>query len=186
MRKFPAVTPAAATQLVITTQPPAAVKVNTGFGFQASIEDQYGNVVTAANNPVTVAFGNNPTGATLGGTLAVTANQGVASFSGLTINKTGSSYTLQVTSSGLSSAVTSAINVTKTGKSGAASGTTATGSLGVSSDESRVDPAPASPAIGPIEPTATLSAALPDPGLVAQALDSPGLLDGWLPGRRRR
>jgi hypothetical protein len=36
---------------------------------------------------------------------------------GLTINKTGYGYTLQVWGSGLSSAVTNAINVTKTGKS---------------------------------------------------------------------
>jgi streptogramin lyase len=111
------VTPAAATQLVITQQPPGTVKVNSGFGFQASIEDQYGNVVTTATNTVSVAFANNPTGATLGGTLSVTASQGVAAFSGLTINKVGNGYTLQVTSSGLSSAVTNAINVTKTGRS---------------------------------------------------------------------
>jgi virginiamycin B lyase len=109
------VTPAAATQLVITQQPPSTVKVNSGFGFQASIEDQYGNVVTTATNTVKVAFAHNPTGATLGGTLSVTASQGVATFSGLTINKTGSGYTLQVTSSSLSSAVTNGINVTKTG-----------------------------------------------------------------------
>jgi streptogramin lyase len=109
------VTPAAATQLAISQQPPATVKVSTGFGFQASIEDQYGNVVTTAAGTVNVAFANNPTGATLGGTRSVSASQGVATFSGLTINKTGNGYTLQVSGSGLSSAVTSAINVTKTG-----------------------------------------------------------------------
>ena len=64
-----------------------------------------------------VAFASNPTGATLGGTLSVTASQGVATFSGLTINKTGSGYTLQVTSSGLSSAVTNAMKVSKTATS---------------------------------------------------------------------
>jgi virginiamycin B lyase len=111
------VTPAAASQLVITTQPPATVKLNTGFGFQASIEDQYGNVVTTASNTVSVAFANNPTGATLGGTLSVTASQGVAAFSNLTINKTGSGYMLQVSSSGLSSATTNPFNVTRTGHS---------------------------------------------------------------------
>jgi hypothetical protein len=77
------VTPAAATQLVITEQPPASVEVNKGFGLEASIEDQYANVVTTATNTVSVAFANNPTGATLGGTLSVTASQGVATFSGL-------------------------------------------------------------------------------------------------------
>ncbi len=87
--------------------------MNKGFGLQASIEDQYGNVVTTATNTVNVAFANNPTGATLGGTLTVTASQGVATFSGLTINKTGSGYAIRVSSSGLSSAVSSAISVTK-------------------------------------------------------------------------
>jgi virginiamycin B lyase len=113
------VAPAAASQLVITTQPPSTVKVSTGFGFQASIEDQYGNVVPSATNTVKVAFAKNPTGAALGGTLSVTASQGVATFAGLTINKTGSGYTFQVTSNGLSSAVTNAINVTKNGASSA-------------------------------------------------------------------
>jgi streptogramin lyase len=107
------VTPAAPTQLVITQQPPATVKVSSPFGLQALIEDQYGNVVTSASNTVSVAFANNPTGATLGGTLSVTASQGVAAFSNLTINKVGSGYTLQVSSTGLSSAVTNAVNVTK-------------------------------------------------------------------------
>jgi streptogramin lyase len=120
------VSPAAATQLVITQQPPATVKVNTGFGFQASIEDQYGNVVSAAANTVKVAFANNPTGAFLGGTLSVNASQGVATFSGLTINKTGNGYTVQVSSSGLTSATTSAINVTKTGKASIVAGTVGT------------------------------------------------------------
>jgi len=112
------VTPAAASQVVITQQPPATVGVNSAFGLQASIEDPYGNVVTTASNTVSVAFANNPTGATLGGTLSVTASQGVATFSNLTINKTGSGNTLQVSSSGLSSAVTNVITVTK--KAGAA------------------------------------------------------------------
>jgi streptogramin lyase len=120
------VTPAAATQLAITTQPDATVKVNSAFGLQASIEDQYGNVVTTATSTVNVAFANNPTGATLGGTVAVTANQGVATFSGLTINKTGNGYTLQVSSSGLTSATTSAVNVTKTGKDSIIAGTPGT------------------------------------------------------------
>jgi streptogramin lyase len=110
------VTPAAPSHLLITTEPPATVKLNGSFGLQASIEDQYGNVVTTDTNTVKVAFASNPTGATLSGTLSVAASQGVATFSGLGINKTGTGYTLQVTSSGLSSADSSAIDVTNTGK----------------------------------------------------------------------
>ena len=90
------VTPASATQLVITQQPPATVKVSSAFALKASIEDAYGNVVTTASGRVSVAFASNPTGATLGGTLSVTASQGVASFTNLTINKIGSGYTLRV------------------------------------------------------------------------------------------
>jgi hypothetical protein len=95
---------------------PSTVKVSIPFSIQASIEDQYGNVVTTASGTVSVAFASNPTGATLGGTTSVTASQGVASFANLTINKVGSGYTLQVSSSGLTSATSNPINVTKTGK----------------------------------------------------------------------
>jgi uncharacterized delta-60 repeat protein len=118
------VTPAAATQLVITQQPPASVVVNGRFGLQVAVEDTYGNVVTSASNTVRVALANNPTGAKLGGTVSVNASQGVATFSGLTINKVGSGYTLQLSSSGLSGAVTSAINVTKSSPSSEPAATT--------------------------------------------------------------
>jgi streptogramin lyase len=110
------VTPAAASQLAITQQPPTTVKLSSPFALKASIEDVYGNVVTTASGTVSVAFASNPTGATLGGTLTVTASQGVASFTNLTINKVGSGYTLRVSSSGLTSAVSNSISVTKSGK----------------------------------------------------------------------
>ena len=87
-------TPAAATQVAITEQPPASVTAGSGFGLQATIEDPYGNVVTSATNTVSVALANNPTGATLGGTLSVTASKGVATFSGLTLTTAASGYTL--------------------------------------------------------------------------------------------
>jgi streptogramin lyase len=110
------VTAATATQVVITQQPPATVKVSSPFALKASIEDAYGNVVTTSTGTVSVAFANNPTGATLGGTTSVTVSQGVASFTNLTINKTGSGYTLQVTSTGLTSATSSPIKVSQNGK----------------------------------------------------------------------
>jgi len=109
------VTPAAATQVVITQQPPASVVVNTGFGLQPSVEDAYGNVVTSASNTVKVAIAKNPTGAKLGGMLSVKASKGVATFSGLTLNKVGTGYTLALSSSGLTGAITSPIAVTSTG-----------------------------------------------------------------------
>ena len=108
---FP-VTAAAASQLVITQQPPSSVGVNSAFGLQAKIEDAYGNVVTTGSSTVKVALANNPTGAKLGGTQSVKSSQGVAVFAGLTLSKVGSGYTLQVSSNGLSGAVTGAIAVT--------------------------------------------------------------------------
>ena len=54
-------TPAAATQVVITQQPPATVKVSSAFALKAAIEDPYGNVVTTASGTVSVALANNPT-----------------------------------------------------------------------------------------------------------------------------
>lgn len=106
-----AVTPAAATQIVITQQPPAAVSVNAAFVLVAAVEDQFGNIVTSANNAVTVALGNNPGGATLGGTTTVTAVNGMVTFSNLTLNKKGKGYTLKLSSAGLASATTGAFNV---------------------------------------------------------------------------
>ena len=105
---------AAAAHLVITTQPPASVVVNADFGLLAAIEDAYGNVETSSSSTVKVAIDNNPIGAKLGGTLSEKASKGVATFSGLTLNRVGTGYTLQLTSSGLTRAQSSAITVTKT------------------------------------------------------------------------
>ena len=80
---------------MITEEPPASVTAGSGFGLQATIEDAYGNVETGDNAAVMVALANNPGGSTLGGTLSVTASNGVATFSGLTLTKAASGYTLR-------------------------------------------------------------------------------------------
>ena len=113
-----AVTPAAASQVVITQEPPSSVTAGTGFGLLATIEDAYGNVVTSATNTVSIALANNPGGASLGGTLSTTASQGVVNFPGLTLTKAASGYTLQVSSTGLAGSVTSALSVTSAAASG--------------------------------------------------------------------
>jgi hypothetical protein len=98
--------------LVITQQPPANVQVNATFGLQAMIADAYGNVETGDKSNVTVAFANNPGLATLRGQLSITASQGVATFSGLSLNSIASGYTLAVSTSDLTSATTNPIDVT--------------------------------------------------------------------------
>ena len=102
----------ATTSLVVTTQPPASVTAGSTFGLTVTAEDSSGNVDTSFNGTVTVALAVNPGGGTLGGTLSVTATNGVATFSDLTLNKTGTGYTLVLTGSGLGGSTTAAINVT--------------------------------------------------------------------------
>ena len=53
-----------------------------------------GDVLVHSGAKVTMSLGNNPSGATLGGTKTVTAVNGVAIFHSLTINKVGNGYTL--------------------------------------------------------------------------------------------
>ena len=50
---------------------------------------------------MTVFLGGNPGGATLGGTVTVPANQGVATFSGLSLNSSGNGYSIMVSIAGL-------------------------------------------------------------------------------------
>ena len=82
------------------------------FGLTVQAEDSSGNLIISFNSMVTVALASNPGGAMLGGTLSVTASGGVATFSGLTLNKAASGYTLVVTSQRPRQGVTSAMTVT--------------------------------------------------------------------------
>ena len=83
----------------------------SAFGLVVVAEDPFGNVDTNFNGSVAVALSNNPGGATLGGTLNVTAQNGVATFSDLTLDKPGIGYTLQVSTIGLTAATTNPFNV---------------------------------------------------------------------------
>jgi hypothetical protein len=99
------------TQLVITSQPPDPVAVGGGFGLVVKAEDAAGDVATSYTGSVTVALASNPGGSTLGGMVTVPAVNGVATFSGLTLDQPGSGYTLQATSGGLAAATTNPFDV---------------------------------------------------------------------------
>ena len=105
------VVPAAPALLVISSQPPSSVTAGDGFGLTVAAEDPFGNPTPTFNGSVTIALASGPDGATLGGTLAATAVDGVATFSGLTLNTAGTGYTLEATASGLKTATTSDFNV---------------------------------------------------------------------------
>ena len=102
----------AAFQLVFDQQP-----TNTAVGAYISpavivkIEDASGNPVTSPSVPVTMAIANNPSGGNLYGTLTVNSVNGFATFSNLSINKTGNGYTLTAAGSGLAGATSSPFNV---------------------------------------------------------------------------
>jgi Chitobiase/beta-hexosaminidase C-terminal domain len=78
---------------------------------QVAIENGSGNTVTTAGDSVTVALTN---GSGLGGTLTVTAQNGIATFSDLTLSSAGN-YTLSASSSGLSSATSASFTVSAPG-----------------------------------------------------------------------
>ncbi len=109
------------THLVVTSPPPSTVPAGGGFGFTVEAEDSSGNVDTQFNGTVTVSLANNPGGSSssLGGShLTVTAVNGVATFSGLSLNIAASGYTLQAASGAFdapSDVVTSGIDVTQSG-----------------------------------------------------------------------
>jgi len=71
------------------------------------VQDAAGNTVTGLTGTITIGFGSNPTGATLGGTLTVNINAGLGNFSNLSVSKAGT-YTLVATTSLLLAQATSA------------------------------------------------------------------------------
>ncbi len=107
-----AVSAGAATQFVISSQPPSNVTAGAGFGLTVTAEDAEGDVVAGFTGAATVALLANPGSSTLAGTLTASATAGVATFSGLSLNKVGGGYTLAVSSNGLTAATSSAISVT--------------------------------------------------------------------------
>src|SRR5207249_4647963 len=91
-------------QAGVSIAPPVTVQV----------EDANNNVVTTGTGStasVGVAILANPGGGTLSGTTPVNAVAGVATFSNLSINKTGTGYTLQATSTGLTSATSALFTI---------------------------------------------------------------------------
>ena len=105
----------AATKLAFLQQPTSAVGGATiSPAVTVRIEDANGNLVTTDNTTtVTLAIGTNPGSGTLTGGGAATASGGIATFSGLSINKSGTGYTLGASSSPvLTAATSSAFNIT--------------------------------------------------------------------------
>ncbi len=107
------ITPAAAAKLAFTVQPTnAAAGAAITPAVQVSIQDAFGNTVPGATNAVTVAIGSNPGSGTLSGTLTQNPTNGVASFGNLSIDKTGTGYTLTAAAIGLTGMTSTTFNIT--------------------------------------------------------------------------
>src|SRR5213075_2803849 len=108
------ITPAAADHLAFLQQPTNAVAgVAISPAITVRVEDAFNNLVTSDTRNVTLAIGTNAGGGTLSGTATVAASGGIASFSTLSIDKTGTGYTLAATSSpALTGATSGTFNIT--------------------------------------------------------------------------
>jgi hypothetical protein len=129
------VTAAAASKLVFSTQPVAAVAGAVLGPITVEVLDTFGNLVTSDNSgSVTIGLGSNPGSSTLTGTTTVNINGGVATFSTLSINNAGNGYTLTATSGALIGATSNSFNITAAstgggGGSGGSGGGSTTGTV---------------------------------------------------------
>jgi len=107
------VTAAAANNLTFTVQPVNSVAGATIPAVKVTARDGIGNVQTGFTGNVTISItaGTGTPGATLSGTRVVAAVLGVATFSTLSIDKSGTGYTLSATATGLSGATSAAFNI---------------------------------------------------------------------------
>ena len=102
------------------------VVAGSTFGMTVAVEDQFGNVVPTYNTPVSLGAAatvagpiiNNLIGGVLSGSTSVIPVNGVASFSGLTLNKSGDGVSLKKATSGtLVPVQTASFNVVPTAPS---------------------------------------------------------------------
>jgi hypothetical protein len=105
----------AAWHLAFTVQPSTTLPRTT---IQPPVKvtalDASGNPAASFNGPVTIAIANNGGAVqpgTLSGTTTVTAVNGVATFSDLSIDQAGNGYTLQAAASGLTGAVSAPFDI---------------------------------------------------------------------------
>src|SRR5207245_1448376 len=82
---------------LVFDQEPTSTTAGTVLSPAVTVEifDKFGNFVSTDNSDlVTLGFSVNPGGATVGGTPTVTAQNGVATFNNVFLNKSGTGYQL--------------------------------------------------------------------------------------------
>ena len=108
------VTAAAASHLVFTVEPSSTTAgANLAPALQVTAKDGSGNVVTGftGNVTLTITAGTGTGDATLSGTTTKAAVAGVATFSDLSIDRSGTGYTLSSTGAGLTGSTSAAFDI---------------------------------------------------------------------------
>lgn len=101
-----------ARRLAFATPPGDAVAgVALSPAVRVEIRDAAGSVITGATDAVTLALGANPGGAALTGTATVAAVSGVATFNDLSLDKSGTGYTLVASAPPLAATTSAAFAV---------------------------------------------------------------------------
>jgi hypothetical protein len=107
------ITGGAAKKLAFSVQPSnAEVGVAISPAIKVQVQDAEGNLVSTAKDSIALAIGTNSGGSTLSGTLTVVAVGGEATFSGISLDKSSSDYTLVASASGLTSATSEGFGIT--------------------------------------------------------------------------
>jgi len=107
------IAPAAAAQLAFTTQPGStSAGATITPAVTVTIQDAFGNTVPSAAGTISLALSANPSGGTLAGTTSAAAVNGVATFGNLSIARAGTGYTITASSGALTSATSSAFDIT--------------------------------------------------------------------------
>ncbi len=101
------VTPAAAHQVVFTTEPAATTPANTVVPFTVKLEDTYGNLETAATDSVALT-----SSCTLAGATPVSEAGGVASFTTVSFSSVGACYITATDATAGFAALSSLVTVT--------------------------------------------------------------------------
>ncbi|MCP4454092.1 MAG: DUF11 domain-containing protein, partial [Planctomycetes bacterium] len=95
------------TQVAFTGQPVGPYSAGGTISVTVAIQDGSGNAITSNTDNVTISLGQNPGSGVLSGDLTKAASGGLAVFDNLSINRTGTGYTLVATSGTLTSATSS-------------------------------------------------------------------------------
>jgi hypothetical protein len=100
--------------------PPVPTVAGDRIGVTVAVEDAAGAVVSTATNSITLTIASGPPGATIGGTSTVSARNGFATFTDLTMTAAGSGYVLAASSPTISRDVSASFTITPAIPSGLA------------------------------------------------------------------